>query len=318
MKTQELYKCIDFIIKTQVSAYFNYRIIFELNGGDYYSYFEPVRRELHENLILLDRREKTELIRFYVNEIYRSVDCDYFENLKNDPHADNYDFLEKDVNNPPQIAKQGLIFHEFYKLRLNLFEELQSVCEDNNISFSKILKEEYIDINTIFYYFELYEENEIDDQTKPDEIPIKEKDFGNQFQIPIKPVFKPGAIPVIFEILKDFFKPEHQAQFMDLLIAGSIPNEKLLFRDNSNRLTDTFKKLIEHDFITGCSKKTLQEWICQSFMFLQKNVAKPYNIETVERTISGNQNPCMNPLIQIINGQIVNDPHPRQNKTRNH
>lgn len=315
MKTQELYKCIDFIIETQVSAYLNYRIIFDLDDDDFYSYFEPVRRELHENLILLDRQQKTELIRFYVNEIYRTVDCDYFENLKNDPDADNYDFLGKDVNNPPQIAKQGLIFHKFYNLRLYLFEELQSVCDDNDISLSKILKEVYIDINTIFYYFQLDEENEIDDQTRLEEIPIKEKDCGNQPQIHIKPVFKPGAIPVIFEILKDYFKPEHQVQLSSLLNSGEKPKEMLVFQDNGNRLTDTFRKLIEHDFIIGCSKNDLQQWIVKNFEFTYRNQIQPFLPKTVEKYISTKEYPSKNPLIKIENGKIVKETKARQ---RNH
>lgn len=59
--------------------------------------------------------------------------------------------------------------------------------------------------------------------------------------IELKPVLKPEAVPIVFEIIKDYFKPEQQTALKQVIETGNKANEKLLFKDNGNRLTDTFK-----------------------------------------------------------------------------
>jgi hypothetical protein len=92
----------------------------------------------------------------------------------------------------------------------------------------------------------------------------------------------------------------------------------MLFKDSGNRLTDTFKKLIEHDFITGCQKQDLINWIISNFTFTHQNRAKAFIYDTVEKTISRNDSPCKSPLIEIKNGQIQKVVQPRTKNYRKH
>ena len=108
-----------------------------------------------------------------------------------------------------------------------------------------------------------------------------------------KPYFKSESIDRIITTLNDFFDATEHVELRRIIETGSNTNEKLLFRDNGNRLTDYFKRLIEDDTITGCNKKNLINWIIENF----KNIKGDYNYKTVQKTISGNQNACENPII---------------------
>jgi hypothetical protein len=85
----------------------------------------------------------------------------------------------------------------------------------------------------------------------------------------------------------------------------------MLFKGHGNRLSDTFKKLIEHDFITGCQKQDLINWIISNFTYTQNDTVKDFVYDTVEKTISRNYYPCKSPLITIENGQIQKVVQPR-------
>lgn len=139
-----------------------------------------------------------------------------------------------------------------------------------------------------------------------------------QETIDLKPVLNPDAVQIVFDILKDFFSIEHQTEFKKLIETGNKANSKLLFKGNGNRLTDTFKKLIEHDFITGCQKQDLINWIISNFTFINQNKAKAFIYDTVEKTISRNFYPCKSPLIEIKNGQIQKVEQPRKRKQSNY
>lgn len=135
-----------------------------------------------------------------------------------------------------------------------------------------------------------------------------------QETIEMKPVLKPEAVQVVFEIIKDFFSTEQQPDLKQVIETGIIASKKLLFKGNGNRLTDTFKKLIEHDFITGCQKQDLINWIISNFTYTQQNKVKAFIYDTVEKTISRNDSPCKSPLIKIVNSQIQKVEHPRTKK----
>jgi hypothetical protein len=135
-----------------------------------------------------------------------------------------------------------------------------------------------------------------------------------QETIEMKPVLKPEVLQIVFEIIKDFFSTEQQPDLKQVIGTGNIASKKLIFRGNGNRLTDTFKKLIEHDFITGCQKQDLINWIILNFTFTQQNKVKPFTYDTVEKTISRNDSPCKSPLIIIKNGQIQKVEQPRTKK----
>lgn len=135
-----------------------------------------------------------------------------------------------------------------------------------------------------------------------------------QQTIEAKPIFNPKAVQIVFEIIKDFFGTEQQNELKQVLETGNNASQKLLFKDSGNRLTNTFKKLIEHDFITGCQKQDLINWVVSNFDFTHQNKAKAFIHGTVEKTISGNNYYCKSPLIEIENGQIQKVVQPQTKK----
>jgi len=152
-------------------------------------------------------------------------------------------------------------------------------------------------------------------ETKTDKIKTKiEESNTEQETIEYKPTFKPEFVQTVFDIIKDFFSPEQQNELKHILETGSHAKQKLHFRDNGNRLTDTFRKLIEHDIIIGCQKIDLIRWIISNFKFTKGNTLSDYIFDTVEKTISRNHYPCKNPIINIENGQITKNTKPRTKK----
>jgi len=133
---------------------------------------------------------------------------------------------------------------------------------------------------------------------------LQEVKREHKVAIEIKPHFKADSVQPIYDIIKDFFSLEHQIVLNQILTTGNNAEEKILFKGNGNRLTDTFKKLFEHDFIMGCQKQDLQNWIISNFNYLYRNEVKLYVFDTVEKIISRNDFPCKSPLIEIKNGQI--------------
>ena len=159
-----------------------------------------------------------------------------------------------------------------------------------------------------------YKKYVIDEITKINNTPPTIETKTGKETVQIKPVLKPEAVQIIFEIIKYFFNPEQQTELKQVLQTGNKASKKMLFKGNGNRLTDTFKKLIEHDFITGCQKQDLINWIVSNFNFTQQNKVKEFVYDTVEKTISRNNYPCKSPFIEIKNGQIQKVEHSRAKK----
>lgn len=134
--------------------------------------------------------------------------------------------------------------------------------------------------------------------------------------VKIKPNFTTTSVESIFSILKDFFSTEDQNSLALILRTGDDSPKPLSFKDAGNRLTDTFKKLIQQDFITGCQKKDLIEWIVRNFEFQKNGVSQRFLQSTVEKTISRNMFPCKSPLIEIVDGQIQKTERPKKKKTK--
>lgn len=128
------------------------------------------------------------------------------------------------------------------------------------------------------------------------------------------PTIEANTAFTLFQIIKGFFNTDQQTDLKVLLETGTEVNTKLLFKDNGNRLTDAFKKLIEHDLITGCTKKDLSGWIVSNFSFMYRSKEKAFISETVLATISTDKQPCKSPLIEITNGKIVKVERPRKKK----
>jgi hypothetical protein len=82
-----------------------------------------------------------------------------------------------------------------------------------------------------------------------------------------KPIFKPEAIPDIFNLIKGFFDEKEHVELKRILKTGDDVKGPLLFKDNGNRLADAFKQLINGDIITACEKKELEFWIRKNFVY---------------------------------------------------
>ena len=115
----------------------------------------------------------------------------------------------------------------------------------------------------------------------------------------IKPIFKPDSIPIIYDALKNFFSPEDSIQLEIIIKTGETSNKPLLFLDYGNRLADAFKQLYNTDFITGCQKKELENWISKNFTFRYKNKVKLFKFRYLNDIISSNNDSCKRPILNV-------------------
>jgi hypothetical protein len=113
------------------------------------------------------------------------------------------------------------------------------------------------------------------------------------------PRFKTDLIIQIFEILKDFFEPEEQVKFKELLETGENITSPILFLDNGNRLADAFKQLYEADLIIGCQKKELEFWIAKNFKYRYRGKIKSYTERYLNDIISSNHDKCQKPFLNV-------------------
>lgn len=153
----------------------------------------------------------------------------------------------------------------------------------------------------VFVYFVKSNENE-----NPKESTTKAiQNLPKYNEVKTTITINPEAKESIFSILKDFFEVEQQNEFEKVLTTFGTVKSKLIFKSNSNQFTDTFKKLFENNFILGCQKTDLINWIVLNFNFMYRNEVKEFKTKTVEQIISGNQTFCKKPIIEIKNGQIL-------------
>ncbi len=134
----------------------------------------------------------------------------------------------------------------------------------------------------------------------------------------IKPTFDPDSILDFYKIHIGFFNEEDRTLLLKLLETGDDLAARILFKSNGNRLTDSFKKMIEHNLITGCQKIDLQTWISNNFSFLYRNTIKLFTEDYIEKCISRDYYPCQSPLIEIVNGKIQKFDPSNIRKRNNH
>ena len=182
------------------------------------------------------------------------------------------------------------------KRKLKIKNGYLDVSEGVKLPYVKILEEWFIDEQEYFNNLIIGINN-----SKPQ--PPQGKVSNGVVELRV--TLKPEVVQVVFDIIKGFFEVEQQSELKQILETGNNSgNKKLLFKDSGNRLTDTFKKLIEHDFITGCQKRYLINWIVSNFEYVKSGESSAFVYKVVEQTISGQKTPCKSPLIEIKNGQI--------------
>jgi hypothetical protein len=131
-------------------------------------------------------------------------------------------------------------------------------------------------------------------------------------------VFTLASSEIVFGIFKTFFSLPHQDKLKNILDDGTSADEKLIFTDSGNRLTDAFKKLYENNYITGCQKKDLNSWIKENFLYTDKKVIKAFTDDYVKKGISRNFDPCKRPLLDIKDGKIQKNMVPNRKGISNH
>lgn len=123
--------------------------------------------------------------------------------------------------------------------------------------------------------------------------------------VELKPTFTTEAVPIVFNNIKDYFSVEEQEELKHILETGNKASKKLLFKGRLNGLADTFKRLYENNFIQGCEKRHLEDWIVSNFLFLHRGKAKDIKPKVINKYVSaGGHTICENPLIKIDEGRI--------------
>ena len=284
MKTEALDKCLDFILNWQFLDINDHHDLFL--KGDIFgeSHIEPLRRELIENLVMLDHQQQANVITFYVNELNRVAITDFFKTIEkheiNDDHGTYIRALRMsrgtDVGDP--------FFYMIYQLHLLIFREIGKVCEIYKIPFKEILKNHRIDPDTLLNDF--YE--------------VAPADPNDILPLPsIKPIFLAEFIPQIFELLKDFFSKSDQRELLKILETGGNTENSLLFLDNGTRLADAFKQLFDCGIVRGCQKKEFEEWICKNFRFRYRADTKVFSKRYIADIVSSTKDKCQKPILNV-------------------
>lgn len=112
-----------------------------------------------------------------------------------------------------------------------------------------------------------------------------------------KPCFKTESIDDIITTLKDFFDTSERAELRRIIETGGNANDKLMFIDNGNKLSDFFRQHYILGNINGCNKRDLINWIVENFKFRHRKTIKDFNFKTVEKTISAQESPCKNKIM---------------------
>lgn len=128
---------------------------------------------------------------------------------------------------------------------------------------------------------------------------LKKEPAGNE-KIIQSPTFNPHYIKDIYDLLKNHFSIEKQADLLKLLKNNTTLVEPLIFLDSGNRLADAFKQLKESDIITGCTKKVLENWILDHFKYSFRQKTKKFTAHYLNDIISSKNDKCQNPLLNVM------------------
>jgi len=283
MKTEALDRCLDFILNWQFLSIEDHHELFL--KGDMFgeSHIEPLRRELLENLLILDHQQQVNVITFYINELNRVAITDFFKSYDKREVSDEQGNRFRVIKPTPAYEFDDPFFIGIYHLHLLLFMEIEKVCKIYNIPFARILKDQCIDLKSLF----------VDE-------PLLLPENRNELPLPaIRPNFLAEFIPQVFEILKDFFSRSDQPELLKLLETGGNAEKPLLFIDNGSRLADALKQLFDCGMVIGCQKKEFEEWICNNFQYRYRNLVKVFTKRYVADIISSSKDRCQKPILNV-------------------
>ncbi|WP_281765465.1 hypothetical protein [Neptunitalea lumnitzerae] len=269
-----------------IKKYFN---LFESNINKIYNHNSDSKNEKKEN-----QKALRQGLRVTIEFSYFNLLKDY---LNTNLLASEIDFINYISKNQEKEIQQLEESTDFY------FDDAINTDEDYQ---NKINQDHY-------WYYQEYQKF-LDDRRKELDVNNNEIQSGKitniqstqeSNEINIKPSISENHLEEILNVLNPYFDSKEHQQLRNILSNFRDTNNKLLFKGQSNRLSDTFKQLIEKDIIIGVQKKDIIEWITSNFKYLNKKTPTEFKYKSVEAIISGNQTPCKNPLIEIINGTII-------------
>jgi hypothetical protein len=301
---------------------------------------EPFRRELTTNLQKISTQEEaSESIQRYVSQFSEQLDVVHMKYQLQEFSAfvkwnsekvcedgaisplykrdkQGQEILRED---PSQeflaIGKTAVKVGQALNLIHQIMVELQLSCSKLGVEFSKISEH---------LQFEL---DALNDGLSMTGIPILENESGrsepNDHTTPginthFRPRFNQETVPQILHELTGYFNTDHLDQLEILLKTGTLPSKPLIFLDNGNRLAFSFKLLFEGQFITGCRKKELKQWVHENFMYTSGNVIKKFTSDYLDKCISREGYYCKHPIFNIIDGKIIHYNEPRRKRMNSH
>ena len=295
MKTDALNKCLNILSYQKDDDKKKIEILAGMDTNFDEEFVEPFRRELGLNLLTKSTfQEKKDLIMFYIDELdrviiipenFRNIEPVHFETdglLSPIWYAGQY---ESDDSGISEVRA-----HFLYSL---LFIVIQDCCNLYSIPFLEICNDRFFNLDTI----DLYPTREKEEMRGF----VKTMKEQSESLLPIiKPVFTNESIPVIFEILRDFFSPGDQIEFYSMLNSGENAPKPLLFLGSGNRLADAFKQLYDCDIIRGCQKKELEYWMSINFYYRYRKKVKKYTLDYLSEIMSTRKDMCQKPILNII------------------
>ena len=256
-------------------------------------YITPFRRELALNLLNCNNTVQLRtLIKIYIDELSRvKGELPGFEELLIESTEPTYKIGYKNLENfQNQNDYSSSYRHYLYVL---VFDEIQLLCIIHKIPFLKICKEVNFPINII------------DIKISYDPLRKRSQKADNLIQSSkkpqIKPVFEPGKIVQIIDILESYFDKKQQKKLRTIISNGGIVSTPLLFKDSGARFADFIKQLYNVNIIKGCSKIVLEKWVGKNFTFLYRGKVKEFTSKYLNYSISttSEQIKCKRPLIEI-------------------
>lgn len=306
IKTDALLLCLEHLpcynIEKKKKGY--PRRVFKPNMKFWDLYVYPLQNELESNLLQTEKTQgKRDILAYYIDK-FQGID-NYFSEFKEMLAVENMDYY-----NP---IKHELINRDGNIKRLNGNEEYAITC---HILFCLIFtciyqnckkyKIDFFEIcsatNFSLEYFDDYENNN-PFFVNPYNEHIESQKLANEPNFSIvegKPNFVPEIQEQLFDILKDFFNIEDQMQLKLLFKTGNNAPVPLIFNGTGNRFANALKQLKEVDFITGCKKTELENWIKDNFQYVYQNHNSSFKPHYLEDLISTDKLLCKNPIFTVI------------------
>jgi hypothetical protein len=173
------------------------------------------------------------------------------------------------------FAERKFAEQEHYKFDLdpNLFEELG-------------------DSHTILYIYQLWI------FIREEFLPESEEPVAPKIQ-QLRPRFQESIHEPLFQLLKPYFEATNHKDLKDLIVGKYEQGNPLVFIGKGNLLADVFRQLFETNLLLADSKKTVEQWAQQHFMYVSKKNPTTYTAKYLSKIISAQEVYVKKPIVKI-------------------